>query len=164
MVYNQGVGDSKLFLKVFRERLHDIFKQNWYMRLEESTRASFYRAIKPSFIYSTYQESILPKKHRMALTRLLVSSHRLHVETGRWERPVIPREHRYCQHCPSKIEDEFHLLLECRLYSEIRLQLIPKYYWHRPSTQKAIDLINNPRKSIRKRLGKFVHLAFGVRQ
>ena len=35
---------------------------------------------------------IVPCKHRFALTRLIVSSHRLWVETGKWERLVVQYE------------------------------------------------------------------------
>ena len=38
------------------------------------------------------------------------------IETGRHQRPIIPRENRFCFICANKIEDEQHFLLECKLY------------------------------------------------
>ena len=41
----QGVGDEKIFLSIFRQRVSDHFNQNWQQRLNESSKASFYRHI-----------------------------------------------------------------------------------------------------------------------
>ena len=48
------------------------------------------------------------KKFRNALSRLRISSHRLEVETGRWNKPQrIEYVERKCRLC-NKLEDEFH--------------------------------------------------------
>jgi len=50
------------------------------------------------------------------LTKIRVSSHRLTIETGRWEKPnVIPRNERVCKEC-NTVEDEYHCVCECSLY------------------------------------------------
>ena len=157
--YNQGVGDPDLFMKLFRGQCFDIFKQNWQEQLKESPRARFYRAIKTSHFFSPYLKNINVKSHRIALTRLLVSSHKLHVETGRWERPVTSPDERYCRVCVNKIEDEFHCLAECDLYKEIRRHLIPKYFWARQSMYKVVELVTTEKSSLLKRLSKYVYLA-----
>ena len=41
----QNVGDVKVFLSVVKERLQDIFFQNWNAELNEASRAFFYRQI-----------------------------------------------------------------------------------------------------------------------
>jgi len=47
--------------------------------------------------------------HRIALTRLLVSAHKLHVETGRYNRTQIAD--RLCKLCVHMdIEDEYHVV------------------------------------------------------
>ena len=45
---NQGVGNYNAFIASLKQRLTDTFIQNWRSRLEESTRATFYK----SFLYS----------------------------------------------------------------------------------------------------------------
>ena len=40
---NQGVGNKDLFLAEFKQRLNDNFIQNWNSRLDELSRAIFYR-------------------------------------------------------------------------------------------------------------------------
>ena len=138
--YNQGVGNIDLFVKILKQRLTDINFQDWQSRLDNSSRARFYRVIKPQKIYSNYLSVVVSKAHRIALTRFLLSSHSLHVETGRWNRPPTPPERRFCHICTSKIEDEFHMVFECQLYNELRARLIPRYYRQRPSMYKLVEL------------------------
>ena len=51
------------------------------------------------------------------MTPLRVSSHRVEIESGRWNKHrAIPLDDRKCKNC-SILEDEFHFILECRLYT-----------------------------------------------
>ena len=77
----QNVGDVKVFLSVVKQRLSDNFIQNWNSRLNESSRALFYRNL--SFGYKSYLDTVTKSKFRVALSRLRLSSHRLEIETGR---------------------------------------------------------------------------------
>ena len=99
------------------------------------------------------------KAHRIALTGLILSSHNLHIETGRWTRPVTQQIHRYCVTCPGKIEDEYHLVIECPQYLDIRNRLIPHYYRIRPSMFKLGKLFNTDNSKLIRCLAKFVYCA-----
>ena len=71
------------------------------------------------------------KKNCVALSRLRISANRLEVKTGRWHKPV-PLNERKCRTCLNCLEDEFHFLLECPLYNELRkhiLNHINGKYW-----------------------------------
>ena len=46
----QGVGNIGVFMNIFKQRVRDIFIQNWHERLEKSTRARCYLAF-ASFQY-----------------------------------------------------------------------------------------------------------------
>ena len=105
----------------------DIFAQEWKSRLADSTRAVFYRNVVSDCKFSALLDVVNIKSHRIALTRLIASSHRLRVETGRWVRPPIPRDERLCPIC-NKQEDEYHIIFECRRFSDLRKKLIPAYY------------------------------------
>ena len=60
------------------------------------------------------------------MTKLRTSPHRLGIEVGRWARPNrIPVDERKCITC-NKLEVEFHFLLECSLYNDLRNQYIKK--------------------------------------
>ena len=105
----QGVGHTNTFISIFKQRVNDTFIQQWYSRLENSTRASFYRVF-ANFELQPYLKCVNINKYKVALTKLRLSSHRLSVETGRWTN--IPRENRRCLAC-NRLEDEYHLLFEC---------------------------------------------------
>ena len=93
------------------------------------------------FNHQLYLESVKVTKFRMALSKLRMSSHRLEIEVGRWARPSrTPLDQRKCCTC-NKLEDEFHFLLECRLYNEIRKKYIKKYYWGSPNMIKLKELM-----------------------
>ena len=69
------------------------------------------------------------KKCRQAIARLWCSSHRLEIEAGRWHKPIrTPVENRKCKRC-DVIENEFHFLFECPLYSELRQQYLDCYFY-----------------------------------
>jgi len=107
----QNVGNTNNFLALVKQRLHDQFGQNWHSRLENSSRALFYRSIS-NFRFQPYLDVFTGSKFCQALSRLRVSSHRLHVEAGRWTRPVsTPFNERKCQIC-NTLEDEYHFVIE----------------------------------------------------
>ena len=55
------------------------------------------------------------------------------------------------------IEDEYHLLLVCAVYRELRKSHLPNFYCRWPSKNKFIKLLNDV--SVMKKLAKFVYLA-----
>ena len=72
-----------------------------------------------------------------------MSSHRLKVETCRWQKPTaIPFNERKCTLC-LKLEDEFHFLLECPLYKDLRKKEVKKYCWKNTNKLKFIELISS---------------------
>ena len=44
----------------------------------------------------------------------------------------ISREFRVCIYCETLLEDEYHLMLVCPLYDDIRNKYLPLYYCHIP--------------------------------
>ena len=98
----------------------------------------------------------------MGLYVLRVSSHRFEIEMGRWHKPnkIIKSE---CQHC-NVLEDEFHFILKCTVYYEIRSQLLSKYYWKRPNMHKFIELFRSENKKIVNNLAIFIYHSFIKRE
>ena len=156
--YNQGVIDQIGFVCVIKQRLFDMFKQSWSARLVESPRTRFYRQVVDQHMFHKLLD-IIRCKNRIALTRLIVSSHRLGVETGRWERPVVQHESRVCHVC-HKLEDGYHFLLECDRYAELTERLIPRYYWVRTPMYKCIQLLSSSNRKTVRLLSEYVYLAF----
>ena len=75
---------------------------------------------------------------------------------------IIPVNERKCQNC-NVLEDEYHFVLECSLYNELRKQYIPSFYRKNPSMQKCIQLLNIENPSLLRKLSCYVHKAFDIR-
>jgi len=89
-----------------------------------------------------------------------MSSHRLFIETGRWRKPVsVPIQDRKCIVC-NKLEDEYHFVLECIHYSDLRKQLIPQNYYRRPNMYKFIELVNCGNINVLKKFAMYIERAF----
>ena len=61
------------------------------------------------------------------------------------------------------LEDEYHFVLECSLYNELRKQYIPSFYRKNPSIQKCIQLLSIENPSLLRKLSCYVHKAFDIR-
>jgi CRISPR/Cas system endoribonuclease Cas6 (RAMP superfamily) len=85
---------------------------------------------------------ILPFKFRSVLSKLRQSSHKLAIETGRYARNRVERNVRYCIFCSNRdIEDEYHFVMVCPVYANIRKQFIKAYFYRRPNEMKFIELL-----------------------
>ena len=84
--------------------------------------------------------------------------HKLIIEDGRYRN--IERMQRLCQYCNMNIiEDEFHFLLVCQAYRDIRISILPKYYCSWPTKQKFLKLLKVSQTGLLKKLGKYIYLA-----
>ena len=112
---------------VFKIRIKDIYVQDWHARLENSSRVRFYITIS-NFQFQKYLDILPSEKYRKSLCLLRVSSHRLEVELGRWAKPnKIPLDNRKCRSC-DVLEDEFHFILQCSRYQDLREIYIKRYF------------------------------------
>lgn len=111
-----------------RKNLDTLFKTKWHESLNKSPKLEFYKTLKKEFCYESYL-SVTNYNHRVALTRLRISAHKLFIERGRYSRPNIDRSDRFCTFCKfnlgiHEIEDELHALIHCPLYSSIRYKIL----------------------------------------
>ena len=158
----QSVGNEKIFFKIFEQRVSDNFIQTWESRLNESSRALFYNTIR-NFSLQPYLKICSITKNRFSLTRFRLSSHRLEVEAGRWNKPIqTPLMERKCRIC-NILEDEFHFLFVCPLYADLRKQYLKKYFYCRPNMFKLVLLLNTTSTKVMRDLATFVHKAFNIR-
>jgi hypothetical protein len=115
---SQTVGDEKLFMNVFKQRLRDVNLQNWSDYISNSSKCSFYSKIKNDiFINDNIQK--LSYNLRYEILSILCSTHKLAIEQGRHLNE--PRENRLCQICNyNEFEDEYHFVLVCPVLSDVR--------------------------------------------
>jgi hypothetical protein len=121
-----------------------------------------YRIFKLDFRSENYLNCVNNTKYRNSLSRFRCSAHKLAIEEGRFRN--IPRESRLCNKCSyNQIENEYHFLLICPFYRELRKQFIPRYYFSWPNMNKFKDLMQTSNKKHINNLAKFVHLAMDMR-
>ena len=102
------------FLNQFTQTLSDTYHQNQQSIINDchSNKYNFYRKIKTHPYCEEYLKYISIPSHRIAVTKLRTSDHKLGVETGRYY--TIPYNDRHCEYCKSsKIDDEMHFIFEC---------------------------------------------------
>lgn len=143
------------------QRLKDTYIQTWRADVDNSSRLSSYRRYKQMFETESYL-NCLSDKFRIALSKFRLSSHSLAIETGRYQN--IPQENRKCTICNlNVIENEYHFLLVCPKYIELRRKYFKAYYCSWPSMYKFDSLMSSRGKNLIA-LSKFIYFASIVRQ
>ena len=148
---------------LIKQRLLDTYKQSWYSAINNSNRLETYARFKHEFEIETYLDFIKENKYKIALTQFRLSSHNLAIERGRIEH--IDRNERVCKLCNSNvIENEFHFLLVCPLYRELRKQYLKPYFCRWPTLNKFNSLMSNMNKKSLLNVAKFIYHATILRQ
>ena len=122
----QCVGDKESFLNEFVRRLNDCHEQDWHRDINNSSKLSIYCTFKSLLEREMYLDVVDSWKFRRVITKFRVSCHNLEIEKGRHEGILL--EKRVCKFCEeigiTVIEDEFHFLLCCPIYNDIRMQYL----------------------------------------
>ena len=117
----------------------------------------------PSYICKPM--SFICRKY-LALTRL--SNLSIRIETGRYERPRLEANLRFCPSCNdrAKIEDEFHLIFQCVSYIEMRANWLSKLKlpenFHEIEASEKLKIVLNKAENV-KLTGQFILDAFNYR-
>ena len=161
--FNHGVGDEKIFKGLFMQRVNDMALQQWNSSVNEMNRLSLYRIYKDIHISEKYIDSL------GAFKKSLIANFRC---TGLPLKSIvgvyydkIDYELCFCDFCDVPlIENEYHFLLECRAYRDIRQRLIPSFYWNPPSIQKFKQLLTRTDLRWLNNFGKYIQEAMEERQ
>ena len=161
---NQGVGNSVLFLQLFKERIHNCYVQEWNNELNDSSKLCLYKDFKINFVPELYLNVVDIRKYRRALSKLRCSNHKLEIEVGRHHN--IPKNERFCKFCLKInlycVEDEYHFICNCSLYNTLRIEYLQsvdlKNYYD------FIQLMKTPDKDLLKRLSCYIYHAFKLRE
>ena len=113
-------------------------------------------------ICEKYLKCIPDTIYRVALSRLRLSSHDLNIEEGR--KLGISHEQRLCPFQCKSVEDEFHFILVCPVYQQIRERFISKFYYNPACEWKFILLLQTDKPYTLQSLGKYIFYSFKKRQ
>ena len=113
-------------VNMIRQRLKDIELQRWLSEINNDTRkdANQSNKMRTYQLFKTidnckcedYQHRVTNTRHKIPLTKLRLSNHKLAIETGRYSRPFKKPAERICPICKIEMEDEYHFLNICPAY------------------------------------------------
>ena len=136
-----------------KQELQNNYVRSWHEALANSNKCLFYRNFKPDYGRERYISTI-PDTYVLSLFQFRCSSHKLPIETGRYHN--IPRELRLCRNCDmGVIGDEFHFIMECPKFQDLRNRLIPNKYLRTKSVFNFCNLFRAGR-AVCLKLGKFI--------
>ncbi|KAI5792499.1 hypothetical protein DFH27DRAFT_527266 [Peziza echinospora] len=115
--------------------------------------------------------TMLKKSLARAVARMRLSDHNLMVERGRWN--GTPWEDRVCPHCEGlgirEVEDEIHVLFNCPLFVEERVQLRRKFGrlsgytgFDKWSRRRQITLLLCPTGEATKPVAIYIHRVLSI--
>ena len=132
-----------------------------------------YRNLKTSFHKEEYLNCLWHYPYRRILACLRLSSHKLHIETGRHLRGSdrLPPESRLCRQCDlNTCENEFHFVIICPKYEKNRKDLVKLLAKKYPlinlfsSEELYIWFMCNVEPYVLIQFAKYIHSSFSTRQ
>lgn len=114
---NQGVGCENSFLSLFKQRMKDMYMQEWSASVMEKDMYGNYRMFKTVFESERYFEFLDLRCFRDCLIKLRVGV--LPINGSSFKRMFNDNGNFKCKWC-NAIEDEFHFIHVCPHYEAIR--------------------------------------------
>ena len=153
---NQNYVNDIIFMHKFKETLIDCFWQNNNADINDLSQNRLYRHLCTTDSIA-YLEQLPNNFLRIALTKLRLGSHYFMIERGRWRK--LDFIDRICFDC-NEVEDEFHVIMSCKKYNDLRKKYLPESLFKRPSMFKLINFLNSKDMKNIKSLAFFIHNVF----
>jgi hypothetical protein len=176
-IFTRGI---KEFYKKIKIKLSSCFNTYWHAMLyndiqndkRSGNKLRTYRKFKDNIFYEKYL-NLNKFENRKIIAQFRTSAHKLKIETDRFttnNNTYIPPEQRLCNKCNMKrAEDEYHFMLECPLYSDLRNNLYAKcskynqYFTEYEPNEKFIWIFTMENIQLINHLGDFLHHSFKLR-
>jgi len=123
----QGVGNVKTFLHIFKQRLVDMFIQEWTGTLRERDRYQPYTSFKTIFEKERYILDIDVYCFRVAISHVRFNVLPLNNNIHRYKES---NHDKACPFCKIHIENEQHFLFACPMYEDLRLKFLKESNGH----------------------------------
>ena len=121
MFYGLGVEQPKKKIAAIRKKLEEKEQEESLENLNTLPKLRTYKTIKLDTGTEHYIKRITNRKKRSLIAQLRIGILPINIETGRHRNEAI--EDRTCPKCNGEIENEHHFLLECELYTALRVEL-----------------------------------------
>ena len=107
-------------LLVIKNKVTESFQIEWKTQLENKQKLRFYKLFKTLPDPELYITTNLNCMEHSLLSQLRLGILPIAIETGRYK--SVPKHRRICEFCNiDKVENEIHVLFECSVYEEERL-------------------------------------------
>ena len=149
---------------LIRQRIYDNFVQEWHDGINNSPKLNpLYCKIKNELKLESYLLNIKSKSLRAYITKFRISAHELNIEKGRYVN--IPRENRKCNCCNMNVlENEYHFLLCCPLYYDLRTKYLPRKYCHWANFNKLCNILCSESPHLQIKLASYLYMSFQHRR
>ena len=150
--------------KLIEQRLYDIYKQTLNASIQNCSRGSIYQHLTDNFTLQSYLRKPINDTHLRYITKFRLSAHNLNTETAKYNKNTDNISIKKCKMCNlDDDEDEFHFILKCPKYADLRNLYVKKYFYKKPSVFKLIQLLSSPNTKELRNLGKYIHFALQIR-
>ena len=152
--------------KYVKSVVKEKFISDWRDKMYNMPGLRLYKLFKHDFRCEPYLQNVKNTNFRKMFTRLRTSSHLLEIERGRHvNKPVCER---LCSNC-NVIEDEFHFVMICPLYEDLRNEFLLKIKNNFPFIcqyslyEQFLFCMGFNDHVLHCLVAKFIHQAFNVR-
>ena len=124
-------------------------------RVNTGNKLLTYSKIKINYEREKYTEANIPLAYKKCITSLRISTHKLEIELGRYQKPTpVPANERICKQCCSGcVKDEHHFMFECKKHDQERIILYREY--NRKKTDLCELFLNCNEYQLRS-IGKYI--------
>ena len=147
---NQNFIDNSQCKSIIHKRIEDMAHQKWYIDLSNSSMCITYKLFKTQLHFEKYL--LNPNcKDRINLTKLRCSNSKIPIYST-----IYMYDTQKCTLCNmDALGDEYHYVLICPFFKQIREQYLKSYYYRRPSHLKLEQLLCSSNNSVLLKLAKF---------
>jgi len=149
---NPGVS-LEWFRSAISLRIQDVFKQNWWADVWESSSCLNYRMFKTDHRMES-NLVILEKRHVEVIHKFRCANFPLPVHKKPSHTHLQASNE--CPLCKNDVGDEFHYLFICPVLNASRKELLPKYYYTNPNAIKFQEIMCSKKRRILKSLAIFL--------
>ena len=135
---------------IHKKRIEDMAHQKWYIDLSNSSMCITYKLFKTQLHFEKYL--LNPNyKDRINLTKLRCSNSKIPIYST-----IYMYDTQKCTLCNmDALGDEYHYVLICPFFKQIREQYLKSYYYIRPSNLKLEQLLCSSNNLVLLKLAKF---------
>ena len=154
---------ERVEINFVKPKIIQLINDDWKTRASTKPKLRTYVKLKTCFGAEEYLSGHLSRYKRSLYAQIRFGILPLNIETGRYR--GLKEEQRRCIFCADKVENEYHFIMECVMYNDLRKDMLNKL-----SQDCTFSTNNNEQKFAKlmrlyyKEAAEFVEKAWTIRQ